>query len=228
MEEEKAAPDYSDPPRHDRDGHREGRCARHRQEHRRRGDGLQQLPGRRSGSHGLREKSCRRPRRTGADLIGLSGLDHAQPRRDGPRGQGNAAVGIRAAAVDRRSDHQRQTHGRQDRSAIRQPVVHVVDASRSVGVVDKLLSENLAEISSPRIEALHRQWWPPTNSGKSSWCPIERRSSTVSDRLDDVPIDSPNSLDARPGSAAGGSGALHRLVTVFHGVGTEGKVSQDP
>ena len=45
------------------------------------------------------------------------GPDHAVARRDGARRQGDGAGGLRHAAPDRRRDHQRQAHRREDRPA---------------------------------------------------------------------------------------------------------------
>ena len=48
--------------------------------------------------------------------------------------------GLRAAAADRRRHHQPAAHGGQDRARVqRRPTVHVLDASRAVGVVASLL-----------------------------------------------------------------------------------------
>ena len=71
-------------------------------------------------------------------MIGLSGLITPSldemvhvAKRDGARG-------FHDPAPDRRRDDQRQAHGREDRPGYHGPVVHVKDASRSVGVVDRL------------------------------------------------------------------------------------------
>ena len=77
----------------------------------------------------------------GADMIGLSGLitpsldemvfvarEMARRRHDD-------------AAAHRGRDHQPAAHGGEDRARVRgQPVVHVLDASRAVDVVSRLLS----------------------------------------------------------------------------------------
>ena len=48
---------------------------------------------------------------------------------------------LRRAAADRRGHDQRQAHGREDRpGSTRVRSVHVLDASRSVGVVEKLMN----------------------------------------------------------------------------------------
>ncbi len=100
-----------------RDG--QGRRARHRQEHRRRGARLQQLRGHRPGRDGAggdhppdrarREGRRRRPERP----------HHAVPRRDGARRARDAAPGLRAAAAHRRRHHEPPAHGREDRARLR-------------------------------------------------------------------------------------------------------------
>ena len=77
MEAEKARPARrpAQVARQDPDGHRQGRRPRHRQEHRRRGAGLQQLRGHRPGRDGpLREDPAKRRANERVDMIGLSGL----------------------------------------------------------------------------------------------------------------------------------------------------------
>ena len=61
-----------------------------------------------------RGRDCRRGRRDRP-----VGTDHAEPRRDGACGPGNAAHGKHQAAADRRSDDQRQAHGCEDRPLLR-------------------------------------------------------------------------------------------------------------
>ena len=57
-------------------------------------------------------------RETGADLIGLSGLDHPVARRDAPSGRGDGAGGLRAAPAHRRRDHLADAHRGQDRAPV--------------------------------------------------------------------------------------------------------------
>ena len=75
-------------------------------------------------------------------MIGLSRADHAVAGGDGARGGGDGAGGLRAAAADRRRHHVAGPHRGQDRAPLPRPVVHVLDASRAVGVVGNLLSES--------------------------------------------------------------------------------------
>ena len=98
--------------------HRQGRRARHRQEHRLGGARLQQLRG-------------DRPRRDGADRQDPEGgrgapgrrdraqrPDHAVARRDGRRGPRDGATRPQGAAAHRRRDDQPAAHGGQDRAGV--------------------------------------------------------------------------------------------------------------
>ena len=58
-------------------------------------------------------------REIGADAIGLSGADHAEPRRDGQRRLGDAAPGLHDPAADRWRDDVTRAHRRQGRPAVR-------------------------------------------------------------------------------------------------------------
>jgi 5-methyltetrahydrofolate--homocysteine methyltransferase len=69
------------------------------------------------------------------------GPDHAVARRDGARRERDGARGLRPAAADRRRDHEPRAHGGEDRPELfAGQAVYVLDASRAVGVVSKLLS----------------------------------------------------------------------------------------
>ena len=96
----------------------------------------------------------------GVDIIGLSGLitpsldEMVHVAREMERTR------LRAAAADRRRDDQRQAHGGQDRPALRAPsVIHVLDASRSVGVVEKLINPEVAAASSTSTTASCKSNW---------------------------------------------------------------------
>jgi hypothetical protein len=80
------------------DGDRQGRRARHRQEHRRRRAPVQQLPGHRPRRDGAGAEDPGDGKREKADMIGLSGPNHAIARRDVPRGGRDGARGFRRAA----------------------------------------------------------------------------------------------------------------------------------
>ncbi len=71
----------------DRDGDRQGRRPRHRQEHRRRGARLQQLRGRRSRRDGAVREDPRHRAYGGGRPDRPVRADHAVARRDGPRGE---------------------------------------------------------------------------------------------------------------------------------------------
>ena len=73
-------------------------------------------------------------------MIGLSGLITPSLGRNGPRRARDETQEDGHSAVDRRGDDQCQAHRRQDRPAYDGPIVHVLDASRSVDVVEKLIS----------------------------------------------------------------------------------------
>ncbi len=107
--------------RQDRDRHREGRRARHRQEHRRRGAAVQQLRNRRPRRDGAggenpedRARSERRP-----DWPVRA--DHAVAGRDGQRGEGDGAPGLYHSAADWRRDHLESAHGGENRAELQRP-----------------------------------------------------------------------------------------------------------
>ena len=107
--------------RHDRDGDGQGRRARHRQEHRRRGAPVQQLRGHRPRRDGAGAED---PRHRGRDRRRRRRPlrpDHPVARRDGQRGRGDAAAGLRDPADDRRRDHVARAHGGQGRRQVRRP-----------------------------------------------------------------------------------------------------------
>ena len=99
--------------------HRQGRRARHRKEHRGRGAAVQPLRCRGSRSNGPlrhdpsgRNRRARRHRRA-------ERADHALARRDGVRGQGDAAAAVRVSVADRWRHHESAAHGGQGRAGVR-------------------------------------------------------------------------------------------------------------
>ena len=75
------------------------------------------------------------------DIIGLSGLITPSLDEMVHVAQEMERRGIHAAAAHRRRDDEPAAHGGEDRAGVqRQPVVHVLDASRVVDVVSSLLS----------------------------------------------------------------------------------------
>ena len=101
------------------DGHGQGRRARHRQEHRGGGAAVQPLRRRRSRSDGsLRHDPPGRGRRARRHRWSER-ADHALARRDGVRGQGDAAAPVRVSAADRGRHDEPPAHGGQDRGGVR-------------------------------------------------------------------------------------------------------------
>ena len=73
-------------------------------------------------------------------MIGLSGLITPSLDEMVHVAKEMEREGFHDAAADRRRDDQRQAHGGQDRAVLsRAPCIHVKDASRCVGVVDRLM-----------------------------------------------------------------------------------------
>ena len=106
----------------DPDGHREGRRARHRQEHRGRGPAVQQLRRHRSRRDGAGDKILDTARAEKVDVIGLSGLITPRARRDVHSWPSEMQRrGIYHAAADRRCHHLAGAHRGQDRAALRAP-----------------------------------------------------------------------------------------------------------
>ena len=119
MEAEKAAGGGERQSRgQDPDGDRQGRRARHRQEHRRRRARVQQLRGHRSRRDGAGvEDPRRRAREEGRHHRPLR-PDHAVARRDGACRRRDGARGLRHSAADRRRDDQPRPYRGEDPSAL--------------------------------------------------------------------------------------------------------------
>ena len=100
------------------DGHRQGRRARHRQEHRRRRAPVQQLPGDRPRRDGAGAEDSRDGEEGKGRHHRAVGADHAIARRDVPRGGRDGARGLRCAAADRRGHHQPRAHRGQDHAQL--------------------------------------------------------------------------------------------------------------
>ena len=94
--------------------HRQGRRARHRQEHRRRRAPMQQLRGDRSRRHGAGAEDPRHRAREEDRHHRPVGPDHAVARRDVPCRGRDGARGLRPAAADRRRHHEPRAHRGQD------------------------------------------------------------------------------------------------------------------
>ena len=107
---------------------------------------LQQLRGHRPRRHGaVPRRFCKSANDNKADIIGLSGLItpsldemvHVAEEMDAP--------GLRPAAADRRRHDHQGAHRGQDRPRYNGTTVHVLDASRAVGVCTALVSESGAQ-----------------------------------------------------------------------------------
>ena len=104
--------------RQDRDGDRQGRRPRHRQEHRGRRARLQQLRRRRPRRDGAGGEDPRHGDRGEGRPDRPLGPDHAVPRRDGLGREGDGAARHERAAPDRRRDDEPPAHGGQDRAEL--------------------------------------------------------------------------------------------------------------
>ena len=112
-----------------RHGHREGRRARHRQEHRGRGPAVQQLRGDRPGRDGRRrEKILETATREKADMIGLSGLITPSLEEMAHVAKEMERLGFKHPAPDRRGHDLAHAHGGEDRAALLGP--HGLGAGR--------------------------------------------------------------------------------------------------
>ena len=81
---------------------------------------MQQLRGRRPRGDGARATASSTPREEeGADIDRAVGPDHAVARRDGARRRARWSGRASHAAPDRRRDHQREAHRREDRARLR-------------------------------------------------------------------------------------------------------------
>ncbi len=129
--------------RQDPAGDGEGRRARHREEHRRRGARLQQLRGHRPRRDGLGRQDPRH--RQGPERRHRRPLrpDHAVARRDGPRGPGDGAARVSRATAHRRRDDVEAAH----RGAHR-PALHGADRARA-----RRLARRRRRLLAPRREA---------------------------------------------------------------------------
>ena len=167
----------------------------------------------------------------GVDMIGLSGLITPSLDEMVHVAARNAAAEFQCATAHRRRHDQRQAHGREDRADYERPTIHVLDASRSVGVVEQLLNPEIAR--AVRLNAIvpNRRNWSKRiiNGSKSTWSRTTMRGGTVrrpigpsADRHAVVP-----GRARAAGRAARGPDAVYRLVTVLPGVGVARQVPED-
>ena len=86
-----------------------------------------------------------------------------------PRCRKTSTSAAKKSAAHWRRHHQPRAHRRQDRAALRGPVVYVPDASRSVGVAQSLLGDGVEELRG-RAERRLRQGAHPARQQKATPC----------------------------------------------------------
>jgi 5-methyltetrahydrofolate--homocysteine methyltransferase len=110
--------------------HRQRRCPRHRQEHRRRRAPVQQLRGHRSRRHGaLAGHPGDGTRETGRHYRSV-GTDHAVARRDVSCRFGDGTRRLRRAASHRRGDHEPRAYRSQDQPELSAQPSHLRDGRK--------------------------------------------------------------------------------------------------
>ena len=124
-------------------------------------------------------------KREKADIIGLSGLITPSLDEMCHVAAEMERQDFKRAAADRRRHHEPRAHGRQDQPALSKgQAIYVTDASRAVGVVSNLLSDNGREgyrRRHPRRvrQGARRAFAPRARpSGASRWRPRARTSSS--------------------------------------------------
>ena len=202
-----------------------------------RGAGLQQLRGHRPRRDGARRRrswtprsSRRRRRRSGCRGLITPSLDEMVARR-----QGDAAARLHAAAADRRRDDRAGSTRRcRIAPAYAQPTVHVLDASRVVGVVSRPARRRRdAELrrGQPRRAGASCASSTPTRRGAAAAArSAQARANRRDDRLaaEDLPV------PAFTGRARGRAvpldelRAVHRLDVLLPRLGAQGQVPGDP
>ena len=167
----------------------------------------------------------------GVDLIGLSGLITPSLDEMVHVAREMRARRIQPAAVDRRRHDQRQAHGREDRAGLSASrPIHVLDASRAVGVVDGLLNPNERDaVPGPQPARNRRSWSRRTSGGnRSNWFRMPRRSPSDLPPIGQTCRSSDPRFSAR---ALLDDYPLEELLPFidwspfFHGLGAEGQVS---
>ena len=175
------------------------------------------------------ERILETAKREGVDLIGLSGLitpsldEMVHVARELEREGFNLPLLIGGATTSAKHTAVKIA------PAYNQPTVHVLDASRSVGVVDGLLNPNERDAFLVRnqrgTEGTGRLVQAPAADPVGALCPGGRQE--VRDRLvDDADRASRFSRHAPAGRlSAGRSAAVYRLVSLLYVVGAQGEVS---
>ena len=158
--------------------------------------------------------------------------DHAVAGGDAPRGGRDGARGLHDPAPDRRGDHVPRPHRGEDRAGLLGPVVHVVDASRAVGVVGALLGGGARRVRGGhpgRVRDGATRARRPPRPG-SPRLRSRTRAPTRSGSDLDVPVPVP---DVHRGAhlrrpPARGPRAADRLDPVLRDVGAQGPLPGDP
>ena len=160
--------------------------------------------------------------------------DHAVARGDELRRRGDGARRLRDPAADRRRDDVADAHRGQDRAALpRPPVVHVLDASRAVGVAVALLDEDAGTRSPPRSATSTRR---PARAGRPAGeggAPPDRGGAPARASRSTGPASQPprpTFLGVRSvrGLPARGARRPDRLDAVLRDVGAQGPLPADP
>ena len=211
--------------------HREGRRPRHREEHRRRRLGLQQLRGHRPRRDGAGRRAARHGDRTGLQRGRLLGTDHPLARRDGARREGDGAPGPRPAVADRRGDDLAAAHRRADRTRVRAPRDprgrRLPRGRRGLGAA-RSRAEGDARRSEPGAAGASSR--PARGAGEDPPAPdTDRRRTAHPDRVGRRRRRGAGLHRGTLGrTVAGGASAVLRLDLLLRGLGAEGLVPADP
>ncbi len=239
--------------RQGRHGHGQGRCPRHRQEHRRRRPAVQQLRRCRPGRHGARAEDPRRGQGGGRRRHRTVRTHHAVARRDGQLRHRDGASGIRHPADDRRCDDVARSHSRQGRAEVSRPR-HLgegripVRARRRGPAVGRAATQ-AAGRHRGRLPVAPRTPRSPTGHAYVA-ADRGRAGQGDADRLERLQAAAPADADAAGprrahrrlprlrradpvrqdvhGLLARGAAPLHRLAAVLQRVGDEGSLPRHP
>ena len=167
----------------------------------------------------------------GADAVGLSGLITPSLDEMVSVAREMERRGLDAAAADRRRDDLAAAHGRQDRARVQPPTVHVLDASRVVGVVSDLLDpgrrDGLDRANRERAGAAARAARARRSAGR---CSRSREARANRERLafDDLPTPAVHRRTRLVEPDARDAARVRRLAVLLPRVGAEGQVPGDP
>ena len=181
------------------------------------------------------EKILQTAREHGADMIGLSGLitpsldEMVHVAREMER------EGFTDSAPDRRRDHQRQAHGREDRAAVsragrpRQGCLAQRRRGRSAEPRPRPAASSTAQNRAAAESRTARR--SPAAAQRKLVPYAEARRTPVRHRLGRVaqsPVPTFLGIAHAPRLPARGDRPVHRLVAVLHELGAEGQVPGDP